>query len=117
MKTLHLYFTVKELAYIIDQHPRTIHRHMKLEKVNRTDPLSVIRFIYPRLMIAFAQGIPVQKLWKDVLQARKEAAEKRKDVSIRGQKGHILTTHRNSPPAKLPTLADTEDLPQTFPEY
>ena len=117
MSKLHLYFTVSEIARLTGVSTKTVFKELKEWKTNRRDPLDVLRFLYPRIMIAQQSGLHIQKTWRGILEARAASAVRRKAAAERGRKGNILRAWREGSRVNPPlTLDRTEDIPQLSPE-
>lgn len=75
----HLSFkiTIPELAELCGVHPTTLKRDLKRAKLDRDCLPSVVRWLYPRLLIAGDEGKDPRKAWKRIQERRKEAKERR----------------------------------------
>jgi len=110
-----LKITTQDIARLTGLPIKRIKRELKEYKVDRDNLPDLIRFIYPRMLLSKTDP---RKVWRTIQQER-EQAKKARDGTRKESPGSTTFPHYRPPfqGKKLPTLADTEDLPQTFPEY
>lgn len=107
----------RDIAQLLGVSEDTVRRQLKAAKVNHREFPELVRWLYPRLMLAWEQGIDYRKTWKAVLQRQQDEKKQPSEKQLR-----VLALERNRRNAGLvrpqPTvLPPFEDRPQEFPSY
>lgn len=106
-----------DIAQLLNVSEDTVRRQLKAAGVKRGDFPGLMRWIFPRLMLGFEQGIDYRKRWREVLQRQ---AEEKKQPSAKQLEVLAMGRARKfagSVQAQPTVLPPFEDRPQDFPDY